>query len=109
MLNKSEIEKFKNILLDEEKILQNKIKEMEAPTDFGDAVDHGEEESDEDEELENRSSVAETYRDRLVNVQSALNRITENKYGLCSNCGNEIETDLLNSVPESNLCKDCKK
>lgn len=45
----------------------------------------------------------------LVRVRFALKRIDQRQYGLCTNCGCLIETDLLEVVPESPFCIHCLK
>jgi RNA polymerase-binding transcription factor DksA len=100
--------KFKNALEKSSVDLNEKIKELENPEDFGDDVDSLEEESDEAEEKGNDLSVAAEYRQKLANVDSALRKMEEEKYGICENCGKEIEEEVLNLVPESDLCKKCK-
>jgi DnaK suppressor protein len=44
---------------------------------------------------------------RLRNIDSALEKIKNGKYGLCEKCGKEIPIDRLNVSPESRLCLDC--
>ena len=109
MLKKEDLEKFRSRLMEDKDKIEKEVKKLQSPTDFGDEIDHGEEESDEDEELENKSSVADNYKDRLIEIESALNRIKNGKYGICENCGKNIELKVLNAVPESKLCSSCKK
>jgi len=89
--------------------LKESIKKFQKTPDFGDDIDSLEEEADETEELGNRMAIANEYRGRLVNVDSALEKMKEGKYGICESCGKEIEKEVLELVPESSLCKACKK
>ena len=93
---------------DKERLLKE-IKQLESPTDFGDAIDHGDEESDEDEELENTSSAANGLRARLADIDDAINKMKTGEYGICEECGREIEFEVLQAAPESGLCMDDKK
>jgi DnaK suppressor protein len=44
---------------------------------------------------------------RLKNIDSALEKIKTEKYGLCEKCGKEIPIERLNVSPESKFCLDC--
>jgi DnaK suppressor protein len=44
----------------------------------------------------------------LNDVDRALERIEEGKYGECARCGKEIGAARLEFRPESTLCVDCK-
>ena len=103
------LSKFKRILEELGSNLRNKIKKLQRVPDFGSDIDSLEEEADETEEFGNRMAVASEYRGQLANVDSALEKIKEKKYGICDNCGKEIEKEVLELVPESSLCKSCKK
>ncbi len=103
------LSKFKKILEKLGSNLRSKIKKLQCVPDFGSDIDSLGEEADETEEFGNRMAVANEYREQLANVDSALKKIKEKKYGICENCGREIEKDVLELVPESKLCKNCKK
>ena len=109
MLSKTDIQKLEAQLTQDKEKLWKEIQEMEHPTDFGDAIDHGDEESDEDEELENTSSVAGTLREKLADIEDAINKIKTGEYGICEECGREIELEVLQAAPESGLCLEDKK
>src|SRR3989344_3285900 len=109
MLSETDIKKFEAQLLKDEARLEEEIVRLEAPTDFGDETDHGEEESDEDEELENKSGAATALKNRLADLQTALAKIPAKKYGICDNCGKAIDKEVLKVAPESRLCQSCKK
>lgn len=109
MLSKTDIKKFEARLLEDKKRVWDEIQKLESPTDFGDDIDHGDEEGDEDEELENTSSVAETLRNRLADIEDAINKIKTGEYGVCEECGREIELEVLETAPESGLCLADKK
>jgi hypothetical protein len=44
---------------------------------------------------------------RLRDVESALLRIEEGRYGLCCVCGYKIDKRRLQIVPETPVCYDC--
>lgn len=88
--------------------LEAQIKELGGAVEYGSDVDHFDEEADEAEEMGNRIGVSQTLKERLNNVNVALEKIIQGKYGICENCGNEISVEVLKAEPDSRLCKDCK-
>jgi DnaK suppressor protein len=46
---------------------------------------------------------------RLTQVQAALKRLDEGKYGICAGCGNEINTERLKAIPYAALCVNCQE
>ena len=109
MISKTDIEKFKAQLENDKEKVWKEIKDLEKPTDVGDDTDHGEEEADEDEELENRGSGAEKLRGRLADIEDSLNKIKTGEYGICDECKRPVELEVLEAAPESNLCREDKK
>lgn len=109
MLQKSEIEKYQSELEQERRRLVTEI-ESEKPADFGsDPETDMEEESDEAEDFANKVAIKDTLKKRLNEIDMAINRIKLGTYGVCVKCGMEIEKEVLNLVPESELCEACKK
>ena len=46
---------------------------------------------------------------RLTQINNALDRIRQGKYGICLKCKKEIPTDRLEAIPYAFLCIDCKR
>ena len=46
-------------------------------------------------------------RTRLRQIDEALERLAEGKYGICVDCGNEIPAERLEARPHSIRCRDC--
>ena len=46
---------------------------------------------------------------RLTQVQSALKRLDEGKYGICARCGSVINSERLKAIPYTTLCVSCKE
>jgi len=109
MLTQEKINSYKNKLeQDRAKIIQE-MGEGESHLDFGDdTTDPEEEKADEAEELGNQSAIENVLKDRIAAIDLALNKIKENKYGICEKCGETIEEKILDVVPESHLCESCK-
>lgn len=109
MLIKEKISEYEKKLKQGKTELLIKIEKYSEVEDFGDDIDHLEQEADESESFANRMSIAQTMKERVNEIDMALNRIHLGSYGICENCGKEISEEVLNLVPESNLCSHCKK
>lgn len=107
-MTKEKIEEYKKKLQHERLIVSDEIKNLEKPLDFGDDVDHFEEDTDKTEEMDSQMAAAKSIKDRLVEIDIALEKVQEGKYGICEKCGAEIEDEILNIDPESRFCKNCK-
>jgi DnaK suppressor protein len=46
---------------------------------------------------------------RLVDVNSALEKIKKGTYGKCENCGKDIDIERLKVYPEAKFCVKCEK
>ncbi len=108
MLNEKELQNLKEQLEKEAGELEAQLKRHKGDTDFGSDIDHGDEEADEAEEYSNDLGIKDALKEQLINVESALDKMTRNEYGKCEKCGMEISLEVLNADPESRLCKECK-
>lgn len=109
MLTKEKIAEYKEILEGARKSVLAEIAEEEKPVDFGADIDSLEEETDEAEETENKMAAARALKERLNEIEGALKKIEAGRFGICENCGQEISKEVLEVVPESQLCKNCKQ
>lgn len=108
MLTPETISRLKAKLLAEKTRLEGEINDLKN-IDHVAGANRSEEEAEEDEQIESNSSVATDFTERLNDIGSALRKIANGKYGVCENCGREIELELLEVDPESRLCKSCKR
>jgi DnaK suppressor protein len=108
-MTKEEIKKYKKILEEEKARLEREKKEREGAVDFGSDVDGADEEADETEETGNQQAVSQTIKKQLKEIEGALLRIEEGRYGICLKCRGEISRGVLSIVPESELCVNCKR
>lgn len=60
-----------------------------------------------DQELS--SQLAELEARELAQIESALLRIKQGKYGLCAGCNSKIPVARLNALPYSTLCIKCQR
>lgn len=99
---------LKEKLEKEKKSIELEIKSLGKPPEFGSEVDESEE-TEETEEFGTQLGIQQVLKDKLENVNSALRKIDQGKYGLCEKCGKKISRIILRIVPTSRLCQKCKK
>lgn len=108
--SEQQINKWKEALEEEKNKLEKEIGILGKTTDFGNDVDGFEEEADETEELINKKGASFVLEGKLRAIRSALKKISDGTtFGLCEQCENAIESDILDIDPESHLCKSCKQ
>lgn len=92
----------------EKRRLVEEIEKRSGTPDFGSDTDHGEEEADEAEEFQNQLGIVTALKGRVNEIDLALGRIASDGYGVCESCGKDISKEVLDVVPESELCAACK-
>jgi RNA polymerase-binding transcription factor DksA len=107
-MTKEKIQEYKTKLEKERGLISAEIKQEESPVDFGSDIDHFDEETDKTEEMGNQLAMAQDLKNRLNDIDHALEKIQQGTYGICEKCGKEIEAEILDIDPESRLCKNCK-
>ncbi len=109
---------FKQKLEEEKKLLESELKTLgrknpDVPGDWEATPETGETEQNPDrnvqadryEDMEGRSGIEGELENRLVDVNRALQKITENTYGVCEISGEQIEEDRLRANPAASTCK----
>ena len=64
-------------------------------------------EADEVQEYNNKLSVEYSLELKLKDVNMALEKIENGKYGICENCGKDIDIERLQACPEAKTCLKC--
>lgn len=59
------------------------------------------------EDYEERSMKLNSLEERLSDINKALEKIENENYGICENCGSPIENDRLEANPAALTCKEC--
>jgi DnaK suppressor protein len=54
-------------------------------------------------------SLTDSERTVLLQIDEALGRVEEGTYGLCGNCGKEMNEKRLTAVPWTPYCVDCQE
>ena len=67
-----------------------------------------EEEATETVELEKRLAIEKRVGDLLAEVEHTMRKFEEGTYGSCDLCGQSIDPDRLEALPQANLCLSCK-
>jgi len=67
-----------------------------------------EEEATETLELEKRLALENRIRQEMAGIEHALQKFEEGTYGLCDNCGQPIDPERLEALPQASLCLNCK-
>ena len=81
------------------------IHDMTDHTDnYPDPTDRATAESDRNFELR----IRDRERKLLAKIKAAIERIEGNVYGICDDCGEDIDTQRLEARPVTTLCIDCK-
>ena len=62
------------------------------------------EEADEAGEYDTMISLEHSLELKLKDVNSALEKIKQGKYGICEKCGKHIEEERLRAIPEAKTC-----
>lgn len=117
-MDQQKLEQFKNLLTKEKNQLEEQLKQFTKPdpraeNDYDARFpEHG------DKEDENAAEIADytvnlplerALEKQLQDVDAALKRIDEGKYGLCKYCHQSIEEKRLEARPTSSACISCKK
>ena len=110
-MNKKDLKKFKDILLERRKAitqLNESLSEQSVvfdPNDLPDEVDLASSETDQAINLKLRD------RERILlrKIDKALRKIDEGEYGVCESCGEEIGLKRLEARPVTDLCIRCKE
>jgi DnaK suppressor protein len=99
---------LKKRMKEEQAHLEQQVRELEAPPDFGD-VPGPEDDTDEDVAALNQEATAHALREKLANIESALLKMEKGTYGVCEVCGGEIDEHVLVMVPDARRCQSCNQ
>lgn len=104
-MDQKQIDEYKKHLEKERIILMAEISQNEKPVSFGMDTEDPDEGTDRSEAVGDQLAVAEDLKNRLADIDSALEKIRTGKYGFCEKCGKPIEKEVLDIDPESRFCK----
>ena len=108
--NYQRIEKLRRVLTQGREALYERVKasrrssNLEALTTPGDAMDLAKSLVD----AEINASIVERAEQQLAQINSALARLDDGRYGICLACAEEIPTERLRAIPSAIYCVGCK-
>ena len=106
-LLRSRLENEKKRLIEELEQLKTSTRPTEERRE-GSPFGKREEEASESFELEKRLALEKRIRDQLAEVEHTLHKFEQGTYGSCDSCGQSIDPDRLEALPQANLCLNCK-
>ena len=105
MLEPKKIEEYRKDFEEERKHLLEEVAMLEKPEDFGSDIESdSSEETNEAESLSDNLAAGQSLKDRINEIDAAMNRMRLGVYGKCLNCGKEISSEVLAVAPESAWC-----
>ncbi|PIT92706.1 MAG: hypothetical protein COU08_00900 [Candidatus Harrisonbacteria bacterium CG10_big_fil_rev_8_21_14_0_10_42_17] len=107
-ISKEKIEELKALLTKTKSELKEEIESLEKTPEMGNDVNSGDEETDETSAFGAQLGMEMPIKDRLARVEEALRKMEDGSYGICEKCSGNIEGEILDIDPESELCKECK-
>jgi len=60
-------------------------------------------------EREKNAALIAVLERRLQDIETALKSMEKGEYGICSRCGNPIETERLEVKPDATMCLNCQR
>jgi RNA polymerase-binding transcription factor len=108
--NYQRIEKLRRILTQGREALYERVKasrhgsNLEAQPTPGDAMDLAKSLVD----AEINASIVEHAGQQLAQIDSALARLDDGRYGICLGCDEEIPIERLRAIPSAIYCVGCK-
>jgi len=109
-MNSTEIKKFKEELIRLKEELLSLVQkttenEKEYPSsEVGDTIDLAADSSARELLFE----LNDSEKKRLEDIDRALQKIEQSRFGICEKCGNEIDKKRLKAVPYARFCIKCK-
>jgi len=116
-VNKKELRHYKSLLKKEKKRLikeidsieeKIKIDSPEGNIDSNPYPYHWADIASQEEDREMDSQILSQMSRRLEMVEVALEKIKQEKYGVCEICGKVIEKERLEIIPYARYCKNCR-
>ena len=115
-MNKEELHKLKEQLLEEKKLIEEQLKpiSVENPAIAGDREpvmpNYGDDYDDsinESTDLDRNFALHQELETRLEHLKDTLSKIDQGTYGECSDCATPIAFDRLKAIPTATLCMNC--
>ena len=114
MTQKLDVGKFKKMLIDERKRLEDELhanaqSETDRGSELADYDNHPADAASETYERTKNYALDENFREIIGRVDEALRKIEEDSYGLCDRCGEPISVERLKAIPYATFCIECQE
>lgn len=114
MTAKTELEKFKKLLVDERERIMTEQEAIGASAsaesnELSDYDNHPADTASDTYERTKNYAIYENAADLIQQIDEALRKIEDETYGLCDRCGSQINHDRLKAIPYATLCLDCQE
>jgi DnaK suppressor protein len=99
---------IKSTLLERLATLQHRLDRVSADA----SQPHSNDSSEQAQERENDEvidQIGNETRASIVKINAALQRMTDDCYGICASCGEDINKQRLNVIPEATHCVNCAR
>ena len=114
-LDQQTLAHFKEKLLSEKKRIEEELSRIakldnangDYTTNFNEIGSDEDENASEVEEYTDNLALENNLQKQLKELSDALERIENNTYGKCENCGTDIPTDRLEAYPAAKNCTKC--
>ena len=118
-MNKKDLQKFEAILLDERKRFITELAQIkseglmasqkESSGDLSSASYHPADQGSDTMEKEKSVFLASSKGNELYEIDQALMRAKDGKFGICDSCGKEVDIARLEAVPYARYCIKCSR
>ncbi|MEA3223544.1 MAG: TraR/DksA family transcriptional regulator [Thermodesulfobacteriota bacterium] len=110
MLRTKEIQHIKDILIEMKKEILEALQERVASGNINEQREIGDVFDDADLEQSREFNILLTTREKqkVQQIDAALQKMGAGNYGLCEECGEEIPIGRLKALPFATLCVKCK-
>ncbi|MDD3006853.1 MAG: TraR/DksA C4-type zinc finger protein [Candidatus Pacebacteria bacterium] len=117
-LSQEQLDDFKNKLVERRQSVEGQLQTFakknsdiknDYETVFEQVGDSEEENADEVATYEEKLAIEHEMEDDLQDIDEALERIKNGTYGICTNCGQNIDAERLRAIPEAKFCIKCEE
>ncbi|MDI6741073.1 MAG: TraR/DksA C4-type zinc finger protein [Candidatus Edwardsbacteria bacterium] len=118
-MNKKDVLQFEKLLIDERKRFLQELSHIEneglmsnpkeSSGDLSSYSYHPADQGSDTMEKEKNVFLASAKGNELYEIDQALRRIKDGKFGPCQRCGKEIEKERLEAVPYAQQCVKCRR
>ncbi len=109
-MRKREIKKIRKELIEEKKEILEAMERLREREDsyLNDTVGDDLDKASGNSQRELLFSLSDHDHQRLDAIEDAIQKIDEDRYGICDQCSKKIRNDRLKAIPYARLCMKCK-